>query len=304
MQDKFSPVLIIVAGPTAVGKSEVAVQLAAEFSTGVINSDSRQVYREMVIGTAMPGDDLRSKVPHFLFGHRSIHDEYNASLFEYESVSFLEDWFQKHHCMIMTGGSGLYVDAVYNGIDDLPSVDPEIRSKLQEEYRNKGHDFILDRLRIIDPVYFETVDRQNARRILKALEIYEMTGRSYSSFLKKEPKKRMFRIKMIGLDRPRVELHNRINQRTDEMIASGLVDEAMSLMNYRHLNALNTVGYKELFGYFDGKYSLSDAVDMIKAHTRQYARRQLTWFRRYPDIQWFHPDNLELILNFCQQTTD
>ncbi|HEX2395978.1 MAG TPA: tRNA (adenosine(37)-N6)-dimethylallyltransferase MiaA [Bacteroidales bacterium] len=301
MREKSKPLLIIVAGPTAVGKTRVAVDLAKELGTPVINADSRQIYREMRIGTAMPSADEFSEVTHCFFGHRSISEEYDASRYENEVIYFLNDWFARNHQIVMAGGSGLYIDAVFRGIDDLPSIDPEIRRKLKSDYETSGIRVIREKLKSVDPEYYNMVDVHNPRRILKALEVYEMTGRSYSSYLTRTAKERNFRSLMIGLDMPRHELHTRINERVDKMIADGLLDEVRSLLPYRHLNALNTVGYKEMIDFIDGNCSFEEAVENIKAHTRQYARRQVTWFRRYPNIRWFHPAETVKIMEYIKE---
>lgn len=300
MRENSKPLLIIVTGPTAVGKTRVAADLAKKLGTPVINADSRQVYREMRIGTAMPSEIEFSEVKHYFFGHRSISEGYDASKYEYDVIGFLNNWFARNHQIVMAGGSGLYIDAVCRGIDDLPSVDPEIRRKLKIDYETFGIRTIREMLKSADPEYYGSVDLNNPRRILKALEVFEMTGRTYSSYLTRTAKERNFRSLMIGLDMPRHELHERINQRVDNMIADGLLDEVRSLLPLRHFNALNTVGYKELIEYLDGNYPLDEAIEKIKAHTRQYARRQLTWFRRYPDIQWFHPDETEKIMEYVK----
>jgi tRNA dimethylallyltransferase len=299
MQPKY---LIIIAGPTAVGKTDMAIRLARIFGTEIINADSRQVYREMKTGTAVPTTLQLSRVRHHLVGHRSIQQHYNASLFELEAIEILADLFRKHDIVLMAGGSGMYIQALCHGIDDIPSVDPEIRDRLEKEYLETGLGGIQKRLLLSDPDYYYKADLNNHKRILKALEISEMTGRPYSTFLTGIAKERNFHPVRIGLNVPREELHTRINNRVNDMMEAGLTDEARALYPYRELNALKTVGYKELFEYFDGKYSLDEAVQKIKDHTRQYARRQLTWFRRWQDTKWFLPDEDELILTFIKET--
>jgi tRNA dimethylallyltransferase len=283
--------LIVVAGPTAVGKTAVAIHLAKQLNTEIINADSRQVYKEMTIGTAVPSLHEQAEVRHHLLCHRSIHESYNASRYEQEVITFLDEWFKTHDDIIMVGGSGMYIDAVCRGIDDLPTIDPDVRRRIQEEFQQWGLDTMKSRLHKIDPDYYDKADLNNPKRILKALEVAEMTGKPYSSFLTGSDKIRIFEPVKIGLDLPRPELHERINQRVDWMIENQLLEEARSLFEYRHLNALNTVGYKELFAYFEGRCSLSEAIEKIKAHTRQYARRQLTWFRKDKTIQWYHPNH-------------
>jgi tRNA dimethylallyltransferase len=292
--------LIIIAGPTAVGKTDLAIHLALALQAEIINADSRQVYREMRIGTAVPADTDLKRVKHHCMLHKSIHEPYNASMYELEVTNLLPVLFGKADAVLLAGGSGMYINAVCHGIDDIPTVDPLVRKRLRDEFENGGLALLHARLRQADPVYFSRVDLNNPNRILKALEITEMTGRPYSSFLTGKSKHREFNIIRIGLDRPRNEIHQRINSRVDAMLEAGLVDEARGLYPFRQLNALNTLGYKELFEYFDGKLSLDMAVEQIKGHTRQYARRQLTWFRRDRHMHWFHPLHTGAVLAFIQ----
>jgi len=290
--------LIVITGPTAVGKTDLAIQLARHFNTEIINADSRQIYREMIIGTAVPSSTQLAAAKHHFIGHKSILDYYNASHFELEAIELLDGLFARHNEVIMTGGSGLYIDAVCKGIDDIPSVDPRIREELNREFQIIGLAGLQAKLREADPAYYQKVDQNNPKRILKALEIAETTGRPYSSFLTGKAKTRDFSLLKIGLDLPRQELYRRIDTRVDHMMSEGLLQEVKGLQNFRHLNALNTVGYKELFRYFDGMCSLEEAVGLMKQHTRQYARRQLTWFRKDKGLRWFHPDEKELIYSF------
>jgi tRNA dimethylallyltransferase len=292
MNEKY---LIIVAGPTAIGKTDLAIRLARYFNTEVINADSRQIFREMVIGTAVPSPEQMAQVKHHFIGHKSVQDYYSASLFEEEAMELLNHLFLGHDVAVMAGGSGMYIDAVCHGIDDIPAVEPRIRECLHEEFRLIGLEGIRARLRQLDPDYYSKVDHNNPKRILRAVEIATMTGRPYSSFLTGKVKQRNFSILKTGLDMPRKDLHNRINNRVDDMMDRGLLQETEGLKQFRHLNALNAVGYKELFDYMNGKHSLPEAVDLIKGHTRQYARRQLTWFRKDRDIQWFLPDDTAAI---------
>jgi len=238
--------LVVVAGPTASGKTDLAVRLARELDTEIISADSRQVYCEMVIGTAVPSPEQLARTRHHFIGHKSVSDNYNASMFEFEVLQLLQHLFRKKDLVIMAGGSGLYIDAVCRGIDDLPSVDPEVRNRLKTFYREKGLDAIRKKLKEADPEYFRKVDLDNPKRILKALEVYEITGRPYSTFLTGRPKERDFGIVKIGLDMDRKMLYERIDRRVSDMIEAGLIDEVRSLAAYRHLNALNTVGYKEV----------------------------------------------------------
>lgn len=293
-----SKYLIIVAGPTAVGKTDLAIRLAEYFSTEIISADSRQIYRETVIGTAVPTPAQLARVKHHFIGHKSIHDYYNASHFEMEAISLLDKLFVNHDVVVMAGGSGMYIDAVCQGIDDIPTVDPVIRDRLRKAYQSVGLEGIRSRLLEIDPAYYQKVDLHNPNRILKAIEIFEMTGLPYSSFLKGKGKRRDFFSLKIGLDMPRKELHDRINTRVEDMMVQGLLQETEALLQFRKLNALNTVGYKEMIDYLEGKYSLREAVEFIKGHTRQYARRQLTWFRKYDDMQWFLPGDMENLIKY------
>jgi tRNA dimethylallyltransferase len=293
--------LIVLAGPTAVGKTALAVEIARHFKTEIINADSRQIYRDMKIGTAVPALVQLTEIRHHFVGSRSIHDVYNASMFEVEVIDLLQALFSKHEVVVMTGGSGLYIDAVCRGIDDLPSISPEIRERLRKEYRETGLAGLQQRLLELDEEYYNKADLNNPKRLLKALEVYEMTGKPYSSFLTGPVKQRDFSVLKIGLDLPRELLHQRINARVDEMMSHGLLDEVRMLYKHRHLNALNTVGYKELFDFLDGNGTLEEAVAKIKSHTRQYARRQLTWFRKDKEIRWFEPEDLKGILDYIYQ---
>jgi tRNA dimethylallyltransferase len=270
--------LIVIAGPTATGKTSLAIELAGQLQTEIINADSRQVYREMRIGTAVPTDEQMQRVPHHLIRHRSIHEHYNASIYEQEALEILDQLFLKHENVVMTGGSGLYIDAVCKGIDDLPAVDPTTRKAIRKVFHEEGLAGIRSRLQGIDPDYYQRVDLNNPQRILKALEVSAMSGKPYSSFLTGKSKVRGFQVMQIGLDIPRHELHDRINKRADSMMKDGLLEE-----------------------YFDGNASLDEAVEKIKGHTRQYARRQLTWFRRNKDMQWFSPDKPAQILRYVDQ---
>jgi tRNA dimethylallyltransferase len=289
--------LIILAGPTAVGKTALAVRLAKHLGTEIISADSRQVYREMRIGTAVPSQLELAEVKHHFIGHKSIHEHYSASIYEQEALVKMEELFTRYDSVVMSGGSGLYIDAVCHGIDDIPTVDPRVRERLRNEYLSDGLTHLRTRLLELDPEYYNKTDLNNPKRILKALEISEMTGRPYSSFLTGKMKSRNFGIIRLGLDMPRDELHSRINRRVDAMMAEGLLDEVRELYPYREANALNTVGYQEIFDYIENKNSLDEAVSMIKGHTRQYARRQLTWFRRERKTSWFGPDDENAILN-------
>ncbi len=292
--------LIIIAGPTAVGKTHAAVEMAGYLGTEVISCDSRQIYKELRIGTAVPDNSELAGIRHYFLQNKSIHQYYNASMFEHEVLDLLDELFSTKDVVIMAGGSGMYIDAVCSGIDDLPSVDHEIRQKLQKQYRKEGIESIRILLRKLDPAYYKSVDLRNAKRMLKALEVTLTTGRAYSSFLTNTDKKRPFDILKTGLNIPRDDLYRRINSRVDKMIQEGLVNEAKSVFEFRHLNALNTVGYKEIFRYIEGAITLDEAVDLIKRNTRKYARRQLTWFRRYNNMKWFAPSEISEMKRYTE----
>jgi tRNA dimethylallyltransferase len=301
MPDQY---LIILAGPTGIGKTPLAIRLAWHLDTEIINADSRQIYREMKIGTAIPSARQLAEIKHHLVGHRSIHEHYNASLFEQEALQRLKLLFARRNAVIMAGGSGLYINAVCRGIDDIPAVDSLVRERLHQEYLSYGLAGLKSRLLRLDPDYYDKADLNNPKRILRALEIIDMTGKPYSSFLTGMAKLRNFKIIRFCLDMPREELHSRINHRVDAMMDEGLLEEVRELIPYRQLNALNTVGYKELFDYFDEKLSLNEAIEQIKGHTRQYARRQLTWFRRDKDFLWYGPNDEVAILRKINKTME
>jgi tRNA dimethylallyltransferase len=290
--------LVVIAGPTAVGKSHTAVELAKYLQTEIISCDSRQIYRELSIGTAVPDISELAGIRHHFLQNKSIHQYYNASMFENEVLELLDELFRNKNIVIMAGGSGLYIDAVCKGIDDLPSVDDEIRQKLKNQYQNEGLESLRTMLKKLDPEYYKTVDLRNIKRILKALEVTLMTGKAYSSLLTGTAKERPFEIIKIGLDIRRELLYERIDSRVDQMMMHGLTNEAKRYFEFRHLNALNTVGYKEIFMYLEGTITLEEAVDLIKRNTRKYARRQLTWFRRYDDIKWFDPSETTEIIKY------
>jgi tRNA dimethylallyltransferase len=291
--------LIVITGPTAVGKTALTLELAQYFAIPVMNADSRQIFRELKIGTAAPTDEQLRQVKHYFVGTKSIDDYYNASMFEQEVLQLLEESPSAIH--ILSGGSMMYIDAVCNGIDDIPTIRDDIREEMKRRYREEGLDALCEDLKRMDPEHYEVVDRQNYRRVIHALEICYQTGRTYTSFRKQEKKQRPFHIVKIGLNREREELYKRINSRVDNMMEQGLLKEAERFYNKRMTNALNTVGYKELFDYMDGRWSLEEAVERIKGNTRRYARKQLTWFKRDKDMRWFHPDEKQEILNYITQ---
>lgn len=291
--------LIVITGPTAVGKTALTLELAQYFAIPVMNADSRQIFRELEIGTAAPTDEQLRQVKHYFVGTKSIGDYYNASMFEQEVLQLLEESPSAIH--ILSGGSMMYIDAVCNGIDDIPTIRDDIREEMKRRYREEGLDALCEDLKRMDPEHYEVVDRQNYRRVIHALEICYQTGRTYTSFRKQEKKQRPFHIVKIGLNREREELYQRINSRVDNMMEQGLLKEAERFYDKRMTNALNTVGYKELFDYMDGRWSLEEAVERIKGNTRRYARKQLTWFKRDKDMRWFHPDEKQEILNYITQ---
>ena len=293
--------LIVITGPTAVGKTALCLDIAQHFGIPIINADSRQIYKELKIGTASPTSEQLQQVPHYFVGSLSLKDYYSASLFEQQVLEILNREFQQHHFALMAGGSMMYIDAVCDGIDDIPTVDDETRETLKRRLKEEGLEALVEELKTLDPEYYEIVDRQNPRRVVHGLEICLMTGKTYTSFRKREKKQRPFRIVKIGLNRPREELYHRINQRVDLMMQQGLLDEAKSLYPMRQMNALNTVGYKEIFDYLDGRWPLEEAVERIKGNTRRYARKQLTWYKKDPQIRWFHPDEKEQIISYISQ---
>ena len=293
--------LIVITGPTAVGKTALCLDIAQHFGIPIINADSRQIYKELKIGTASPTSEQLQLVPHYFVGSLSLTDYYSASLFEQQVLEILSRQFRSHDFALMAGGSMMYIDAVCDGIDDIPTVDDQTRETLKQRLKEEGLEALVEQLKELDPEYYEIVDRQNPRRVVHGLEICLMTGRTYTSFRKREKKERPFRIVKIGLNRPREELYDRINQRVDQMMQQGLLEEAKALYPMRQMNALNTVGYKELFDYLDGRWPLEEAVERIKGNTRRYARKQLTWYKKDPQIRWFHPDEKEQIISYISQ---
>jgi tRNA dimethylallyltransferase len=292
--------LITLAGPTAVGKTQVAIELARHFKTEIINADSRQIYGEMKIGTAIPSSGQLEAVPHHFIGSRSVQEYYNASMFEQDALALLTRLFVQYDLVIMTGGSGMYMDAVCSGIDDFPAVNAIVRENLRSAYQQKGLEWLRSQIQESDPGYYAAADINNPSRLLKALEIITMTGRPYTSFLTGRKKERAFGVIRMGLHLERQALYHNINRRVDLMIESGLVAEVKTLLPFRNLNALNTVGYREIFEFLDGKTTLEEAVDLIKRHSRQYARRQITWFKKMPDIRWFAPEERNGMIAYIQ----
>ncbi len=295
--------LIVLVGPTGVGKTKLSLTLAKRYGTPIINADSRQLFREIPVGTAAPTPEERSEIKHYFVGNLSLQNYYNASMFECDVINLLDKLYSKNDLALMSGGSMMYIDAVCNGIDDIPSVDTYIREQLKNKYENEGLDGIIKELKRLDPDYFNIVDRKNHKRVIHAVEICYSTGKTYTSFRKRKKKDRPFNIIKIGLLRERNELYDRIDRRVDEMLKCGLLDEVKTVYPFRRLNSLNTVGYKELFDYLDGKCSLEDAVFKIKCNTHKYCRKQLTWFKRDSSIHWFSPENIEEIINYIDTHT-
>ena len=297
--------LIVITGPTAVGKTRLCIDIAKHFDIPVINADSRQIYKELKIGTACPTEEEMREVKHYFVGTLSLEDYYSASLYEQQVLALLEEQFKTHDYALMAGGSMMYIDAVCNGIDDIPTINDETRATMKRRLQEEGLERLCEELKRLDPDYYEIVDRQNPKRVVHALEICTMTGRTYTSFRNKDIRDkaesgdvRPFRIIKIGLNRERGELYDRINARVDEMMRKGFLKEAKGLYHRRELNALNTVGYKELFDYMEGRWTLEEAVERIKGNTRRYARKQLTWYKKDERMKWFHPDQKEDIINY------
>ncbi|MBW6502040.1 MAG: tRNA (adenosine(37)-N6)-dimethylallyltransferase MiaA [Bacteroidales bacterium] len=292
--------LIVLLGPTGVGKTDTSIELARRFNCDIISADSRQFYREMRIGTAVPEETQLKAVKHHFIRFLPVTDYYSASLFERDVLSLLDSLFENTNVVLMTGGSGLYIDAVCSGIDEIPDIEPAIRQGLKKRYREEGIESLRLDLKVLDPEYYARTDLKNPKRIMRALEICEATGRSYSSFLRREKRIRDFGILKVGLERPRGELYSMIESRVDRMIGEGLEDEARGLHPVRELNALNSVGYREFFDYFEGKTTREKAIELIKRNSRRYAKRQITWWGRDKDIRWFHPDNVKEMIEYIE----
>ncbi len=298
----MSKTLIVITGPTAVGKTTLCLDIASSFGIPIINADSRQIYRELRIGTAAPTEEQLRQVRHYFVGILGLDDYYNASLYEQQVMELTRQLFATSDYALLSGGSMMYIDAVCNGIDDIPTVDDDTRRLMKQRLATEGLEALCEELKRLDPEHYNIVDRQNPRRVVHALEICHMTGRTYTSFRTNSRKERPFTIRKVALSRPREELYQRINARVDQMMADGLLDEARALLPRRSLNALNTVGYKEMFNYFDGVWTLDEAVERMKGNTRRYARKQLTWFKKDPEVKWFTPDDKENIINYLQAT--
>lgn len=292
--------LVILLGPTGVGKTELSLRIAGYFNSPIISSDSRQLYKDLPVGTAAPTADQMKRVKHYMVGTLELSDYYSASNFETDVIALLSELHQQHPVIIMSGGSMMYIDAVCKGIDDMPTVTSDIRDSIYQQFEQEGLAPILEELRISDPTHYEEVDRHNYKRVIHAVEICRMTGKPYSSFRTQIKKERPFQIIKIGLTRDRDELYDRINRRVDQMLADGLLEEARRVYPYKHLNSLNTVGYKEMFQYLDGNWPLDFAIEKMKRNSRVYARKQMTWFKRDTEITWFHPDQEQDIIQYIQ----
>ncbi len=287
--------LVVLLGPTAVGKTELSLNLAEFLHSPILSADSRQLYRALPVATAAPTQEELSRVEHHFVGTLDLQDYYSAAQYESEVLEFLTDYFSHSDTALLSGGSMLYIDAVCNGIDDIPTISEDVRLRLRERYENEGLERLAEELKCLDPEYYAFCDRRNPKRIIHALEVCYMSGRTYSSFRVAEKKQRPFKIVKIGLQRERQELFERINRRVDVMVGQGLIEEARRVYPYRHYNSLNTVGYKELFKYFDGEWTLEEALEKIRRNSRVYAKKQMTWFKKDPAITWFHPSEEESI---------
>ncbi len=290
--------LFVLLGPTAVGKTELSLKIARHLGCPIINCDSRQLYKGMQIGTATPTAQEMGNITHYFVGQLELHEYYSAARYEADVITLMETLAPTYSNVLLSGGSMMYIDAVCHGIDDIPTIDPDVRRKMRKRLEEDGLEPLLVELKEKDPLYYDIVDRKNHKRVVHALEIIYTSGQPYSSFRSKTYKSRPFRIVKIGLRREREELFDRINRRVDRMMNEGFLDEARRLLPFRHENALNTVGYKELFHYLDGEWPLDMAVERIKKNTRVYAKKQMTWFQRDPEIHWFHPDDEKGIMTF------
>ncbi len=292
--------LITIAGPTAIGKTALAIEVARHYQTEIISADSRQFYQEMSIGTAKPNTQELAAAPHHFVNSHSIHDTFNVGDFEKQAIQKIEELFQKHDVLVMVGGSGLYINAVLYGFDELPKADEKLRNQLNQQLESNGIEHLQKQLKELDPIYYEEVDIQNPQRIIRALEVCISSGKPFSSFRKTESKKRSFNSIIIGLDLEREQLYNRINQRVDLMMQEGLLEEVKSLQEFQHLNSLKTVGYTEIFNYLNSEWTLDHAVDKVKQNTRNFAKRQLTWFRKNEELVWFKPSEKEAVFSFLK----
>lgn len=300
--NKNSKRILVIAGPTAVGKTALAIKIAKYFQTAVISADSRQFFKEMSMGTAKPGKEEMDGVPHYFIDNLSIEEDYNVGNFEKDALNLLKKLFQQKDTVIVSGGSGLYVKALCEGINDMPQIPAEIREKINIAYEEKGLQYLQERLKEVDPEYYKIVDLKNPQRLIRALELYEISGENMTYFRSINTNiQRPFNIIKIGLERPREELYKRIDIRMDQMIDQGLFKEAQNLLPFQHLNALQTVGYSEIFSYFNGDYDREEAIRLLKRNSRRYAKRQLTWFKKDQDFTWFHPDDELSILDWVKE---
>lgn len=295
------PTLIVLLGPTGVGKTELSLSIAEAYHTSIVSADSRQLYADIKIGTAAPTAEQLARVPHYFVGTLDLHDYYSAAQYEMEVLKKLEELFRENDVVVLTGGSMMYIDAVCKGIDDIPTVDNETRQLMLERYEQEGLERLCAELKLLDPEYYQIVDLKNHKRVIHALEICYMTGKTFTSFRTQTQKERPFEILKIGLKREREELYERINRRVDIMMEEGLLEEARRVYPFRQLNSLNTVGYKELFNYLDGTWELPFAIEKIKQNSRIYSRKQMTWFKRDQHITWFHPEDTAKIMSFLQK---
>lgn len=294
-------VLLVIIGPTGVGKTELSLRLAECLETDIISADSRQLYADLKIGTAAPTPEQLARVPHHFVGTLQLTDYYSAAQYETEVLKLLSTLFLKKDVVILSGGSMMYIDAVCKGIDDIPTVDNDTRALMLQRYESEGLDTLCAELKLLDPEYYKIVDLKNPKRVIHALEICYMTGKTYTSFRTRSAKERPFNMIKIGLNRDREELYERINRRVDSMMNEGLLDEAKAVYPYKNLNSLNTVGYKELFKYLDDEWDLSFAIEKIKQNSRIYSRKQMTWFKRDTEITWFHPKQEKEILQYIEE---
>lgn len=294
--------LVVILGPTGVGKTDTCIRVAKHFNIPIINADSRQIFQEIPIGTAAPTQVQQQEIKHYFVGNHHLDDYYSASMYEQDVLSLLEKLFTSQDIALMSGGSMMYIDAVCNGIDDIPTVDEQTRQWMKQRLHDEGLPALVEELRQLDPIHYEYVDKNNPRRVVHALEICHMTGKTYTSFRTNKIKERPFQIIKIGLNLPREELYQRINQRVLNMIQEGWVEEALKVYPKRELNSLHTVGYRELFDYLDGLYTLDEAIEKIQSNTRRYMRKQLTWFKRDQKIRWFSPNNIEEIINYISKS--
>jgi tRNA dimethylallyltransferase len=293
--------LVVITGPTGVGKTSLSIEIAGQLQTEIVSADARQFYKELKVGTAAPTTQELAQVKHHFVGHLSVNDYYNVSLFEQEALTVIDNLFLTHDYVVLTGGSGLYIDAICRGFDDIPSVDVDSRNRVEQVHQHEGMDALRLWLKSIDPAFYLQVDLANPNRIKRAIEVFLSTGKRFSELRTNSIRPRPFNIKVIVVDRPRKELFESINKRVDQMVANGLIEEALQFFRKQHLNALNTVGYKEIFDWLAGTYTLKEAIEKIKTNSRRYAKRQITWFKRYPEAQWMHPDDLEGILSIIME---